>query len=97
MAARHGTAVVDLGAVPGIYTPAAWAIDRLHPSELGHRMLARAIALRLAEAGTSVPGEVSMSCAGGRPASWGWLVVKGVPWLCRRARCATGTVSVNGR
>ena len=28
------------GPLPGGYEPAAWAIDRLHPSELGHRMLA---------------------------------------------------------
>ena len=90
VAARHRIAVVDLAQVPGIYSPAAWAIDRLHPSELGHRMLARAIALQLAELGAVVPGEVSLDCAGGRPASrlahWGWLVVKGLPWLCRRGR-----------
>jgi lysophospholipase L1-like esterase len=90
VATRHAIAVVDLGQLPEIYSPAAWAIDRLHPSELGHRMLARAIALRLAEAGTVVPGEVSLDCAGGRAASraahWAWLVFKGVPWLCRRGR-----------
>ena len=90
VATRHGIGVVDLGQLPDIYTPAAWAIDRLHPSELGHRMLARAIALLLAEAGTVVPGEVSLDCAGGRVASraahWAWLVFKGVPWLCRRGR-----------
>ena len=90
VAARHGTAVVDLGELAGIYSPEAWAIDRLHPSELGHRMLARAIALLLAESGTVVPGEVSLDCAGGRAASraahWAWLVFKGVPWLARRGR-----------
>jgi hypothetical protein len=90
VATRHGTLAVDLGRVPGIYAPSAWAIDRLHPSELGHRMLAYAIARRLAEAGTIVPGEVSLDCAGGRPPSrlarGAWLIGKGVPWLCRRAR-----------
>lgn len=90
VATRHALAVVDLGQLPDIYQPAAWAIDRLHPSELGHRMLARAIAARLAEAGAVVPGEVSLDCAGGRPAGrlahWAWLVFKGVPWLCRRGR-----------
>jgi lysophospholipase L1-like esterase len=90
VAAQHGVTVVDLAQVPDIYSPAAWAIDRLHPSELGHRMLARAIALRLAEMGATVPGEVALDCAGGRAASrlahWGWLVFKGVPWLCRRGR-----------
>jgi hypothetical protein len=90
VATRNGVTLVDLDVLPGIYHPKAWAIDRLHPSELGHRMLARAIALRLAESGTAVPGEVSLDCAGGqsagRLAHWGWLVFKGVPWLCRRGR-----------
>jgi lysophospholipase L1-like esterase len=90
VAARHGAAVVDLAAVPGIYSPTAWAIDRLHPSELGHRMLARAIASRLAESGHVVPGEVSLDCAGGRSAGplahWAWLVFTGIPWVFRRGR-----------
>jgi lysophospholipase L1-like esterase len=86
---RHGIGIVDIGAVPGIYHLDAWAVDRLHPSELGHRLLARAIANLLAEAGTAVQ-EVSLQCAGGRTpgrlARWGWLVFKGVPWLFRRGR-----------
>jgi lysophospholipase L1-like esterase len=90
VAARHGVAMVDLGQLPDIYDPAAWAVDRLHPSELGHRMLANAIAARLASLGAAVPGEVSLDCAGGRCVSrlahWAWLVFKGVPWLCRRGR-----------
>lgn len=85
---RHRIAVVDLAQLPGIYQPSAWAVDRLHPSELGHRLLARAIAARIAAAGRPVPGEVSLECAGGRMpgrlARWGWLVFKGLPWLVRR-------------
>lgn len=88
VARRHQIAIVDLDQLPEIYQPAAWAIDRLHPSELGHRLLARAIAVRLAEAGTPIAGDVSLDCAGGRVpgrlARWGWLVFKGIPWLCRR-------------
>jgi len=87
---RHGVAVLDLGQLPGIYQLDAWAIDRLHPSELGHRLLARAIADRLAQAGTLVHREVSLQCAGGRTpgrvARWCWLLFKGVPWLFRRGR-----------
>jgi lysophospholipase L1-like esterase len=87
---RHRVGVVDLGAVPGIYETAAWAVDRLHPSELGHRLLARAIADQLAAAGTTVHREVSLRCAGGRTpgrlARWAWLVCKGMPWLVRRGR-----------
>lgn len=87
---RHGIGVVELGQVPGIYDTRAWAVDRLHPSELGHRLLAKAIADQLAAKGTAVHREVSLQCAGGRDpgrlARWGWLVFKGVPWLVRRGR-----------
>lgn len=87
---RHGIGVIDLGQVPGIYDTRAWAIDRLHPSELGHRLLAKTIAEQLAGTGTAVLKEVSLQCAGGRDPSrlarWGWLVFKGLPWLFRRGQ-----------
>jgi lysophospholipase L1-like esterase len=88
VAVRHGAAVVDLGALPGTYLPGTWSADRLHPSEWGHRMLARALADCLADAGASVPGEVSQDCGGSAAISrfdhLAWLVVKGIPWLWRR-------------
>lgn len=85
-----GVSVVDLAALPGAYAPAAWAVDRLHPSELGHRMLAAAMAQRLGAAGFAVPAPVALTCGGGREVTAAhravWLVVKGVPWLVRRGR-----------
>lgn len=86
--ARHGAELVDLGLLPGTYQQAAWSVDRLHPSESGHRMLAGALAASLAAAGAHVPAEVSQECAGSVPISQtdriAWLVVKGLPWLWRR-------------
>ncbi|WP_338604008.1 SGNH/GDSL hydrolase family protein [Saccharopolyspora sp. SCSIO 74807] len=86
--ARHGACCVDLDALPGAYELATWAVDRLHPSELGHRMLARAMADSLAGAGCPVPCPVSLRCSGGaRVRAWqhlAWLLFKGVPWLFRR-------------
>lgn len=88
IALRYGAGVVDLDALPGTYTPGAWSVDRLHPSEWGHRMLARAIADRLAAAGAIIPGEVSQLCGGSKPISRfdhvAWLIIKGIPWLWRR-------------
>jgi hypothetical protein len=82
--------MVDLGALPGLYLPATWSVDRLHPSELGHRMLAIALAETFAAAGVVVPTPVSRECAGSRPISrvdrTAWLVCKGIPWLWRRGR-----------
>jgi hypothetical protein len=88
--AGAGVGVLDLDALPGGYEPAAWAIDRLHPSELGHRILADGLAGLLAGAGFVVPGRVSLQCGGGREVTAlhrvAWLVFKGVPWLVRRGR-----------
>jgi lysophospholipase L1-like esterase len=94
-----GIGVLDLDTLPGGYEPAAWAIDRLHPSELGHRILAAALAALLADAGFAVPRQVSLECGGGREVTAlhraAWLVFKGVPWLVRRGR-DLGPVVVQG-
>jgi lysophospholipase L1-like esterase len=85
---RHGVPMLDLDRMPGAYHPATWSVDRLHPSELGHRLLAREFAHAFADAGLAVPGEVSLACAGGAQVSGldhvAWLVLKGIPWLLRR-------------
>jgi lysophospholipase L1-like esterase len=85
-----GVTVLDLDVLPGGYERAAWAVDRLHPSELGHRLLAAALADLLAAAGFAVPQPVSLRCGGGREVTAAhrvaWLVFKGVPWLVRRGR-----------
>jgi lysophospholipase L1-like esterase len=88
--ARHAIGCLDLDRVPGAYERAAWSVDRLHPSELGHRMLARGFARLLADSGWAVPHQVSLACSGGAEITgWhhlAWLACKGVPWLWRRGR-----------
>lgn len=83
-----GIAVLDLDLLPGGYERASWAVDRLHPSERGHRLLAAGLAALLADAGFAVPRPVSAECGGGREVTalqrGAWLVFKGVPWLVRR-------------
>lgn len=94
-----GIGLLDVGVLPGGYDRSAWAVDRLHPSERGHRILAAGFADLLAGAGFAVPHPVGLECAGGRrvgPAHrTAWLVVKGVPWLVRRGR-DLGPVIVRG-
>lgn len=86
--AEHDVACVDLDQMAGTYHAASWSVDRLHPSELGHRLLAAEFARLLAERGCAVPNPVSLDCSGGVPAGplarTGWLVFKGLPWLWRR-------------
>lgn len=90
VARRYGTVCLDLGAMPGAYELSSWSVDRLHPSELGHRMLARGLTEAIAETGIELAEEVSLACSGGiQPRTVdhvGWLVLKGIPWLCRRGK-----------
>jgi lysophospholipase L1-like esterase len=84
----RGIGCIDLDTLPGAYDLAAWSVDRLHPSELGHRMLGRAFADELELAGCVIETPVSLECAGGAAIpAWqhvAWLVLKGIPWLWRR-------------
>lgn len=90
VAARRGASCLDIDRLPGAYHPAAWSVDRLHPSERGHRLLAGGFAELLAGAGVDVPGEVDMDRSDGRTCSTAdriaWLIVEGLPWLGRRGR-----------
>ena len=80
---------LDLHTMPGAYDLASWSVDRLHPSELGHRLLARGFADLLAGE-YAVPFPVELTCSGGRRSTVvqhaAWLAVRGLPWLWRRGR-----------
>ncbi|MER6992224.1 SGNH/GDSL hydrolase family protein [Saccharopolyspora hirsuta] len=85
VAAEHAAGVVDLDRLPGVYHPSSWSVDRLHPSELGHRLLAASLADEFEAVGVAVPGEVSLESSGGVRTSGfdhlRWLIAKGLPWL----------------
>lgn len=88
--ARWGGVRVDLATEPAVHERRSWSVDRLHPSERGHRAMAAACARALREqAGLDVP-DPGREPAGGVPATrWGdvrWLLGEGVPWAGRRAR-----------
>lgn len=86
---RYGARCLDLADIPGAYDLPAWSVDRLHPSELGHRLLARGFGELLTDAGCVVPRPVTLECSGGRRPSAAehvlWLLIKGLPWLWRRS------------
>ncbi|MER6768076.1 MULTISPECIES: SGNH/GDSL hydrolase family protein [Amycolatopsis] len=86
----EGIACLNLDTLPGAYDLTVWSVDRLHPSELGHRLLAQGFADLAAAAGYAIPEPLSLTCSGGVEPSaaghFGWLVAKGVPWLWRRGR-----------
>lgn len=87
--AVYGGIQVDLSLRPEILARANWSIDRMHPSERGHRALAGAFAERLPALGWGCepPG---LDPHGGCRATWrtdvAWMTRQGAPWMGRRAR-----------
>lgn len=83
---KYGTLRVDLAADPTIYTRELWAADRLHPSELGHRHLARIVGQMLADEGLEF-APPSLTCTGSAPSRRDVarvLATEVAPWLARR-------------
>ncbi len=87
--AVYGGVQIDLGLRPEVLTRPYWSVDRMHPSERGHRALAAAFADRMAGVGLHCepPG---LDPDGGSPSTWrtdlAWMTREGAPWMGRRAR-----------
>jgi len=80
--------LLDLGAVPELSVRSGWAVDRVHPSVLGHRAMAQAALAVLRANGWRAPAEVSLPSAWqqpGRLAEAAWLARHGAPFLLRQA------------
>jgi lysophospholipase L1-like esterase len=97
--AAYGGIRLDLTTESVVYERPFWSIDRLHPSELGHRRLAIAFAMALQARG------YTLACPGAEPMvlrrrhhEWWWLASQGLPWLGRRANdlvpCAMRMVAI---
>ena len=84
--ADHGGILLDLSTHPAVRMPAYWSIDRLHPNEAGHRLLAREFAVTLQARGyeLSCPATEAGTTASRWSEYW-WLLYEGMPWLGRRA------------
>jgi lysophospholipase L1-like esterase len=85
---RYGSIRVDLSGHPGVYDREFWSIDRLHPSELGHRALAHEFAALLREHGILFDGP-SLELDGPTPNRLDnllWMLAEGAPWIARRIR-----------
>jgi lysophospholipase L1-like esterase len=83
---RYGALRLDLSVDPAIYSRDLWAADRLHPSELGHRRLARLVGQLMVDEGLEF-GLPSLSCTSERPRlleTARVMVVDVVPWIGRR-------------
>jgi lysophospholipase L1-like esterase len=88
IAGRFGTLHFDASGADEVYDPQMWAVDRLHPSERGHRLIARRFHAMLAEAGHPV-GSAPDPEPGNPPPTRAmelcWLATKGTAWVVRRS------------
>jgi hypothetical protein len=88
VAARFGTLHFDAAATPETYDRQMWAVDRLHPNERGHRMIARSFHVLLTAAGHQLgpaPDAEPANPPPSRLAEFGWIATKGTAWVLRRS------------
>jgi lysophospholipase L1-like esterase len=88
VAERFGTLHFDAARDAEAYDPRMWAVDRLHPSERGHRLIARRFHALLADAGFPVgaePGAEPVNAPPTRLAEFCWMATKGTAWVMRRS------------
>jgi lysophospholipase L1-like esterase len=87
-AERFGTLHFDAASDEDVYDPRMWAVDRLHPSERGHRLIARRFHALLANAGVAVaeePGAEPTNQPPSRAEQFAWMATKGTAWVARRS------------
>lgn len=87
LSVRHDTVHVHLADHPMIAHRAAWSADRLHPSELGHRLLAREFHAALSARGLAAGPAPHRSPDGPPPtraATIWWLATMGTAWVAER-------------
>ncbi len=88
VAARFGTLHFDAAGEPQTYDRGSWSVDRLHPSERGHRLIACRFHDQLAATGHPVgprPAAEPSAPPPTRAAEWAWMATRGTAWLLRRS------------
>ena len=86
VAARFGTAHFDADGHPDTFDRRMWSVDRLHPSERGHRLVAHSYAALLGIAPSHRPDLEPSSPTPTRRAQLGWMATKGSRWVLDRSR-----------
>jgi lysophospholipase L1-like esterase len=88
VAVRYGTVHLDATGDPATYERRNWSVDRLHPNERGHRLIACRFHDLLAASGFPVgppPDPEPSSLPPSRLAEFGWMATRGTAWLVRRS------------
>jgi hypothetical protein len=80
---------LDVARDPATYERRYWSVDRLHPNERGHRLIACRFHALLGASGFQVgpgPDPEPSSPPPTRLAEVHWMATKGAAWLVRRSR-----------
>jgi len=88
IAAHYGTVHWDASTDPETYDRRNWSVDRLHPNERGHRLIACRLWDRLAAAGVPVAARPAAEPTGVPPTrrdDLRWMATKGTSWVLRRS------------
>jgi lysophospholipase L1-like esterase len=88
VADRFGTLVFDAASDPETYDRRMWSVDRMHPSERGHRLIAGRFYDRLAATGLPLgprPEAEPSSPPPTRRAQAAWMATKGTGWVIKRS------------
>jgi lysophospholipase L1-like esterase len=88
VAAQYGTVHFDAAGHPDTYDRRMWSVDRLHPSERGHRLLAAGFGRMLAATGVPVWCQPSLNPTNPEPSRaeqlW-WMATRGSRWVLDRS------------
>ncbi|MFD3423455.1 SGNH/GDSL hydrolase family protein [Streptomyces decoyicus] len=87
VSARYQGVHLHLAEHPWVAERASWSVDRLHPGERGHRLLARGFHAALAAAGVSVGPPPALTLDGPPPTRAGsarWMATRGTRWVADR-------------
>ncbi|MCL6298030.1 SGNH/GDSL hydrolase family protein [Streptomyces kronopolitis] len=87
VSARYRGVHLHLADHPWVTERASWSVDRLHPAERGHRLLARGFHAALAGAGLPVGPPPALTLDGPPPTRAGsavWMATRGTRWVADR-------------
>ncbi|GIH12890.1 SGNH/GDSL hydrolase family protein [Rugosimonospora africana] len=84
-ATRFGAVHVDIARHPATYERRMWSVDRLHPSERGHRLLARSFADLLGLPPARWPDAEPSNPPPTLTSELRWMATKGVRWVMDRS------------